>query len=118
MDEKIRQMEQFFAERIAACERQSAVLRRDGREDEAVFERIRQNVYDIFRTVLRVGTKNKEDLHVFYPEKLKSISSNWNAAHKKATAHQDALKIQPEEIKLATVAEIERQFWAIWRDTQ
>ena len=50
-------MKPYLEERIAACRQKEAALVADSRADEAVFEKIRANVHDIFRTVLSVAEK-------------------------------------------------------------
>ena len=49
---KTAEMDRWLEEKIRWCGRRSQTLRVDDRADEAAFEKIRANVYDIFRTVL------------------------------------------------------------------
>ena len=58
MGESLREWLDDRVGRSAGCER---VLREDGRDDEATFERIRGNVFDIARTVLDVAARQDED---------------------------------------------------------
>ena len=52
---KTAEMDRWLEEKIRRCGRRSQTLRADDRADEAVFEKIRANVHDIFRTVLSVA---------------------------------------------------------------
>lgn len=54
---KTAEMDRWLEEKIRRCGRRSQTLRADDRADEAAFEKIRANVYDIFRTVLSVAEK-------------------------------------------------------------
>ena len=54
---KTAEMDRWLEEKIRRCGRRSQTLRADDRADEAVFEKIRANVHDIFRTVLSVAEK-------------------------------------------------------------
>ena len=48
-------MKPYLEERIAACRQKEAALVADSRADEAVFEKIRANVYEIFLTIWNMG---------------------------------------------------------------
>ena len=54
---KTAKMDRWLEEKIRRCGRRSQTLRADDRADEAAFEKIRANVYDIFRTILSVAEK-------------------------------------------------------------
>lgn len=94
-------MEAFLKARIAACQERKAALLADGREDEAVFEQVRGNVYEIFLTVWKLGKGTQ-----FFREKLTTIPMSWHAAAMKAKCHDDAAAVMLETIKLETVQEI------------
>ena len=57
MEQKVEKMNRFFEEKIAACEQRDRELSEDGRGDEAVFEKVRGNIYDVMRTWLAVGVR-------------------------------------------------------------
>lgn len=110
----IERMNSYFEERIAECDRRGRELSEDGRGDETVFERIRANVYDIFRTVLAAADKacggDEEKVCRFYIDRLEKIPSGWVTSYENAVKHDDAVKMQIESIKLDTVAEIREYF--------
>ena len=57
MKTKIETINRYFDEQIAACAARSQALLADDRTDESNFEKIRANVYDIFRTMLSSWTR-------------------------------------------------------------
>lgn len=78
-----------------------------------MFERIRANVYDIFRTVLAAADKacggDEEKVRRFI-DRLENIPSAWAASYENAVKHYDAVKMQIESIKPGAVAEIREYF--------
>lgn len=57
IDQKISKLNSWFEEKIALCGKRNQELNGDGRTDEAIFEKIKANIYDVFRTVLSVAVK-------------------------------------------------------------
>jgi len=117
MKQKIETLNAFFADSIAAREEREKALLADGRRDEANFEKVRANIYDVFRTILAVAEKTQGDetgVRAFFLQKLEQIPMGWKAAYEAAKAHEDAAKMRVEEIKLEAVAEIEACFDQAW----
>lgn len=118
MKERLDGMNAFFAGRISDCRRRESVLMSDDRQDEAVFEKIRANVYDIFRTVLSAAGKKfaaePEKAAEFFLMKLEQIPSGWAEALKLAQQHEDAAGAETERIKLSTAEDIRQSFQVIW----
>ncbi len=113
------QINDYFEERIAACQAAVAALNADNRADEAVFEKIRMNVYDIFRTVYAAGEKvsggdGNQQLD-FLLRRLDEIPANWQNALEAARSHGNSEKAHIEQLKLDVVAEI-RQKLAQWSE--
>ncbi|HWS29815.1 MAG TPA: hypothetical protein VN512_06810 [Clostridia bacterium] len=108
----------YFDEKIAACERKKDTLLQDDRADEATFEKIRANVYDIFKAMLRAGVKasgaQEEAVKRFFLEKTEQIPASWLESCRKAEQYGDIEKMQIETIKLETVKEIRAAFERIW----
>lgn len=122
MNEKISALLRLFDEKIALCQARNRELNADERRDEATFEKVRANVYDIFRTVLLVAQKSAggdvEKLHDFFAQKLAQIPANWKTAYEAAVAHDDALARNLEGIKLETADEIATIFSSVWEGTK
>lgn len=120
-DSKVTQFQAFFADRLAQCQQNAEALRSEGREDEAIFEKIRANVYDIFRTVLSVAQntcgEDAEAVGHFFRQRLQQIPTSWQAACEKAAAHGDSEKMHLEQLKLETLREIRTEFDALWEAT-
>lgn len=113
------ELDRWLAERIALCGQRGQALRADDRGDEAAFEKIRANVYDIFRTVLSVAERNCGDGEAarrFPLRRLESIPSGWHASYEKAQAHDDPVKARIERIKLDTVGEIREALESLWKE--
>lgn len=101
-------IEYLTAEHDAAAARAEA-LRRDARGDEAVFEKVRSNVFDIFRTVASVAEKQHADpaqARAFFLRKLNEIPANWRQSAQTAGQHGDEAKKHMEAVKLAAAGEI------------
>ena len=122
MEQKIKKLNDWFAAQIELCEQRGQALRADDRADEASFEKVRANVYDIFRTVLSVAAKtcsNDEDaVQSFFLRRLAVIPSGWAEACEKARQHGDPVRVQIETIKLGAVSEIKDRFAAVWEGAE
>ncbi len=120
MNEKINHMNQFFDKQIQLCKQQEKALQEDNRKDEASFQKIKSNVYDIFKTVFAVAQKagggNPQAVRQFFWEKTEQIPANWRAAYQTAKLHDDAEKILIEQIKLDTIQQIRDEFSICWEE--
>lgn len=118
MKEWAEKMETYFTQKITGCTAQFAQLTADNRADEADFQKIRANVYDIFRTILSVAIKTKGSdpaaVRSFFLEKTEQIPVNWSKAYALASANGDGMRACIEEIKLDTVKEIRAAFLCTW----
>jgi len=118
MKQKIEIFTAYLDDAISRCTEQEKALIADERKDEAVFEKIRANVYNIFRTVFGVAVQNcgedADKIREFFMKQINHIPASWNASHEAAKQHNDTTKVQIEEIKLAVVQEIKTEFTKIW----
>lgn len=93
-------------------------LIKDNRKDEADHEKVKTNVYQIFKTVFQVITIQKalglDEIKKLFLEKLKTIPANWKASLESSKKFQDYEKILIEEIKLQTLEDIQNTFLTIW----
>lgn len=105
---------QFLEERIAKCKERAAELERDHRKDEAVFEKVQENVYDIFRSVWKVAYQqcgeDKAARIQFFQIRLQQIPSPWTQALERAQQHGDESKALIENLKLRAIKEITLAF--------
>ena len=120
MNQKIDKFTAYLDAAIAHCAEQEKTLIADDRKDEAVFEKIRANVYNIFRRVLGVAVdtcgEDADKIREFFLKRVELIPASWHAAHEAAKQHDDTAKVQIEEIKLAVVQEITAEFTKIWEE--
>lgn len=101
-------------ERIGDCKQRAIKLSKDGRTEESVFENIRINIYEIFKTVFSAAEKNcgknESALQNFFLQKLEQIPENWKASYERAEKHGDSEKAYIERIKLETAQEVREIF--------
>ena len=120
IEQAVSTLNRYFEDRIADCSRLEKELIADERRDEATFEKIRANVYDIFRTILsvaeKVGKGDPEAVRNFFVQKTEQIPSTWAASYEKAQQHNNAVGMQIEQIKLDTIDEIKKQFAKVWEE--
>lgn len=98
-------LQTYLTEAAAACKTRAAALTADDRCDEAIFEKIRANVFEIFLAVLNAARKQPEPM-AFFRRQLDAIPANWEAALEKARAHGDDAKAHTEAVKLEVVRSI------------
>ena len=103
----------WLAKRAAECEERRVALTAQGRGDEATFERIRYNVYDLFRTTVNALHRAEPDEKAawwLFERRLKDIPSTWQRSHDLAELHGDTKKAHIERIKLEAAAEIRARY--------
>ena len=121
MNEQQQKFESYLDEQIAACKQRSKLLAEDDRMDEGNFEKVRANVYDIFKTILsvaeRVCGRDDSAKRRFFLQKVEQIPTSWTASYEKAKQNGDARKMHIESIKLDTIREIKDMCMQIWEET-
>lgn len=103
----------WLTEQIDLCARRRNELLADQRKDEANFEKIRENIYDIFRTVYSVAEQTQPDpekRNLFFLQRLDGIPASWQTAYDKAAEHDDEPKMHLEQLKLDTAARIRERY--------
>ena len=120
MNEQQRKFESYLDEQITACKQRGKLLAEDDRVDEGNFEKVRANVYEIFKTILSAAEKvcGKDDLakRDFFLQKAEQIPASWAASYEKAKQNGDAEKMHIERIKLDTIQEIKDMYMQIWEE--
>ena len=121
MNEQQRKFESYLDEQIAACRQRSKLLAEDDRMDEGNEEKVRANIYEIFKTILSVAEKvcGKDDFAKkrFFLQKAEQIPASWMTSYEKAEQHGDIEKMHIESIKLDTIREIKDMCMRIWEET-
>ena len=103
----------WLSQRAEECETRRIALAAEGREDESTFERIRYNVYDLFRTTagaLHRAEPDEKTAWWLFERKLKEIPSTWQRSYDLAELHEDAKKAHIERIKLDAASDILRRY--------
>ena len=123
MEQKITKMNNWFEEKIAACGRRNAELQADDRTDEAIFEKVKANIYDAMRTWLTVavrviGKGDEKAVKDFFIARVEQIPASWAAAYEKAKEHNDIARMQTEQVKLDVVREVRADFDKIWEEAE
>ena len=111
----------FFDERMEGCRERQRRLQGEDRGDEANFERIRENVYDIFKTVVSVAVKkcggDCRKAREFFEERLEGIPSKWESSFEKAKRFDDVEKMHVESVKLEVVKDVKENISRIWGES-
>lgn len=122
MEQRVSQLNDWFAAQIALCGQRRQALLADDRADEAAFEQVQANVYDIFRTILAVAVKtggdDAEAVRRFFVRRAEVIPAGWAAAYETASAHHDPVRMQLEKLKLDTIDGIKARFAAVWEGAE
>ncbi len=106
------EMNAYLLAQRERCEARAEALAGESREDEAVFEKIRLNVFEIFRTVLsaaKTATGSPEEALRFFSDRLRQIPEAWEKSLAAAQSHGDGVKAHIEKLKLDAVAQIRRE---------
>lgn len=113
-------IKEYFEQQISSCRMNQTRLKEEYRHDEEIFEKIKENVYDIFRTVYTCATEkygaDSKEARDFFTDRLTRIPANWTSAYEKAVQHQDTEKMHIERIKLDTVSDIRETVLTLWRE--
>lgn len=105
-----RQLLSWLDEKHSKSQEQAEFLREDSREDEAVLEKVRANIYGMFRAMLEISARLSKDdpaatKRLFF-QRAESVTPKWESARQKAEANGDILKMTVEKLKQDTYAEI------------
>lgn len=113
-NEIVENLNAYFDGEIKAAKVKELELAEDDRRDEANFEKVRANVFDIFKTILSVAVKLHGDdmpkVKDFFCTKADKIPESWSASYENAKKHDDAEKMCIEGIKLKAADEIKKEF--------
>ncbi len=109
----------YFGSELTNLRSREQILSADERGDEAIFVKVRANIFNAFRSVFSAGIKvcgnDEEKLESFFLSRIEQISQNWRGARKEAEIHADTQKLYLEDVKLKACADIREAFIKIWR---
>jgi len=100
----------WFDEEISNSQKKQKTLTDDQRKDEAIFEKIQENVYDIFRTVLKAALRqhgqDEAAVRRFFEARLQQLPTAWEQSLLSAQQHNDMQREHIEKIKLSALNRI------------
>lgn len=102
-------MQRWLQEQKNACLQAQAALRAEGRQDEAVFQQIRANVFSLSGPVLSASMTQPDPAETFL-YRMTKIPAAWEEARQKAQSHGDSVQVHLETIKLDAAEEIRAAF--------
>lgn len=102
---------EYLEKRVSEFKIRGEELQKSGSKDEAVLEKIKFNVVEIFSKMFKLSTGNtKEEIRDKYYAFFDKISSPWRLNRKKALEFGKEKDAIIEEIKLDEVEELRKQF--------
>ena len=110
----------YLDQRTTSVQEDTLRLIADDRRDEANFEKIRANIFQIVKTMLQASARisQEESERVgFLEAKLALFQETWEGYLRKAKEHGDDLKIVQEQTRLEALAEIRDAFQKIWGES-
>ena len=107
----------FLDKRTADIQKTIVQLNEDHRTDEANFEKIRANIFQVIKTVFLVFRKtpgSEQELRALMDGRLALFEETWNSSLARAREHNDEKRVLQEEVKLEALTEIRRKFDEMW----
>ena len=106
----------YIETRIRELSYEAKKLEENYRQDDAVFAKIKINVFDVCKTVFGVFSKVKPEntLYNEYIKKLDEFEKAWSDSAAKAKEFGDVKKSAIEEAKLSSLTEIKNEFIKLW----
>ncbi len=111
---KVKELKIKLQEMNHEVKQKNIELRKQGFEDESLFEKIKSNVYEIFLQVMPVAVR-KGDFESVFQQFLDTIPENWYKALEKAKAEEDFEQEHIEKIKIETKIKIEALFVEVFK---
>ena len=118
--ERIETFINYLDQRISSIQEDTLRLIADDRRDEANFEKIRANIFQIVKTMLQASARisQEESERVsFLESNIALFQETWEGYLMKAKEHGDDLKIVQEQTRLEALAEIRDTFQKIWGES-
>lgn len=103
----------FLDQRTGDVQEKIVQLNQDHRSDEANFEKIRANIFQVIKTVFLAYQKTPrtgQELQAFMDVKLTMFQETWTDSLNKAREHNDEKRVLQEQVKLEAMKEIRQKF--------
>ena len=101
---------EYLTSQIDACGNDIKKMEEDGRNDDANFAKVRQNIYDVCRTVTNALMNRPGAGADAVKSQLERFSQTWGSALDKAREHGDERNIVVEETKMEALADVIAHF--------
>jgi len=109
----------YLDDRTADVNKRILQLTEDSRKDEADFEKIRANIFQIIKTIFRSScqrSSNEAEQLKFLNHNLTAIADTWQNALTNAENHHDEKRVLQEKIKLEAMQEARDVFEQLYRE--
>lgn len=107
----------FLDERTSAVYKDVNRLTEDNRKDEANFEKIRANIYQVLKTIflasMRTSGEEWEQIR-YFGGRLDVMEETWRGSLAKASEHNDTVRVIQEQVKLEVMDEVRKTFKEMW----
>ena len=116
-NEKSEQFISYLDTRTSAVQEDVLRLMADHRKDEADFEKIRANIFQVIKTVFQASSRISEEENErikFLGSRLSFFEDTWKGFLATAREHDDDKKVLQEQTKLEALAEIQDTFQKLW----
>ena len=106
------QFNKYIETKIRELSENEKKLMENYRQDDAIFVKMKINVYDICKTIFGVFKKVKPEdrLNEEFMKKLDEFEKTWSESAEKASQFGDLKKVAAEEAKLEALADIKSKF--------
>jgi hypothetical protein len=98
--------DRLLLDKKAETELQIARLEKEFRQDEANLMKVRRNVLEVFRTLLRISRKEGGASVTAYRALINKVTHEWQEARELAASHQDVQRLAVEDVKWAAFQEV------------
>ena len=103
----------FLDQRTGDVQEKIVQLNQDHRSDEANFEKIRANIFQVIKTVFLAYQKTprtEPELQALMDAKLTMFQETWTGFLETAREHNDEKRVLQEQVKLEAMKEIRQKF--------
>lgn len=103
----------FLDQRTDDVQKKIVHLNQDHRSDEANFEKIRANIFQVIKTVFLAYQKTprtEPELQALMDAKLTMFQETWTGFLETAREHNDEKRVLQEQVKLEAMKEIRQKF--------
>ena len=98
--------DRLLLDKKAETELQIARLEKEFRQDEANLMKVRRNVLEVFRTLMKISRKEGEGAVTAYRVLMEKVTQEWSNTRELAASHQDIQRLAVEDMKWTAYQEV------------